>query len=823
MASPQWTRAKRLLSALIEADPDDPTAWLREHVDDPGLRSEVLSLWAARTEGFLKQGSLSDWLGGASVEPLSASDGPETGMRIGDFRLVEEIGLGGMSVVYRAERIGADFEQTVAVKLLQRRLHTENAEQRVRAERQMLARLDHPGIADLLDGGVTDGGRPYLVMEYVDGTPITEYANRHGLNLSARLGLLSQVLDAVQGAHRQLIVHRDLKPSNVLVTEVDGGPHVTLLDFGIAKLLDDSLPVTRPRTRTGQSLMTPSYAAPEQVTGADITAATDVYQIGVLAYELLTGCRPLDAADKRPSVVEQIITENDPTPPSKLVEIDALSAESLRGDLDRILLKALRKDPDRRYRSVEAVAADLNRYREGHPIEARPATLPYRTKKFVRRNRTGVGVTALITILVAGFFGVLVWQQQKTAEQRDRAQREAETAEQVSTYLTTLFERADPHLSRGDTVTARELLREGMNRIDELDGQPLVQAQLLYVLGRTRRRIGLYDSTRALLHRALEIRRRKLGRAHPKTAEVLKELALWTRDAEGDYAIAESLFTEELAVRRATQGPRHEDVAEALKNLVYVQRHQDKLDEARASIQKALSIQRATYGDEHMAIAESLYNLAAILLDQGRYEKAEQIQRKSLALCQKRTEGPHPGTAANLNNLGILLDEQGEYRRAEEMYRRALSMKRSLYDTPHPEVAATLSNLAQTLQDQGVHDEAESHIRRALRMNRSLYGPSHPDIAADLTVLGELLHEQHRFAAADSAYRAARTMLHDEGRATTSAMATTQTEHAQLLRAQERYAEAAAAFKKALALEREIEGPDHADVRNLQSALADLY
>lgn len=825
MTSDSWTRAKRLLSALLEADPEDPEAWLKAHTDDPELRSEVRSLFSARTDGFLEESALSDWLGDVSVETISPlpSPPPDKGKTIGDYRLIEEIGLGGMSVVYRAERIGADFEQTVAVKLLQRRLHTDDADQRFRAERQLLARLDHPHIAALVDGGVTEGGRPYLVMEFVDGTPITTYAHENELDLPARLDLLSQVLDAVQAAHRQLVVHRDLKPSNVMVTELDGRPHVKLLDFGIAKLLDESAPVTRPLTRTGHALLTPSYAAPEQIVGDDITTATDVYQVAVLAYELMTGHRPLEVADERPSAVERILTEEDPVPPSERTEGSLLSPESIRGDLDRIILKALRKDPERRYRSMEALIADLDRYRSGQPITARPATLSYRAKKFLDRNRTGVGVAAFLTLLVAGFIGVLVWQQQKTAQQRDRARREAKTAEQVSTYLTTLFERADPHLSQGDTVTARELLREGMNRIDNLDGQPLVQAELLYVLGRTRRRIGLYDSTRALLHRALEIRRQELGQQHPKTAELLKELALWTRDAEGDYAEAESLFTKEISIRRATQGPRHESVAEALKNLVYLQRHQEKLEEARASIQKALSIQRAKHGNEHMSVAESLYNLAAILLDENRYEKAEQIQRKSLALCQKLTEGPHPGTAANLNNLAILLDKQGEYEEAAEMYRRALSMKQALYDPPHPEVATTLSNLAQALQEQGAYKEAEESVRRALRMKRALYGPSHPKIAADLVILGEVLFKQNHFAPADSTYTAARTMLRDEGRATTSTMVTARTEHAQLHWHRRRYSAAADALKKALSLERRLEGPDHAHVRGLQSELADLY
>ena len=826
MSSNRWIRAKRLLSALLDADPEDPRDWLQQHANDPTVRSEVWSLFVARTEGFLEESALSDWVDDISVEtvaPSTSVDVPESGMTIGNYRLLTEVGLGGMSVVYRAERVGADFEQTVAVKLLQQRLHADDVHQRFRAERQLLARLDHPHIAALVDGGVTDGGRPYLVMEYVDGTPITAYADENEFDLQERLNLLSQVLDAVQSAHRQLVVHRDLKPSNVLVTEVDGRPHAKLLDFGIAKLLDDSVPVTRPRTRTGRTLLTPSYAAPEQLTGGDVTTATDVYQFGVLAYELLAGRRPFDLDGKSPTQIETLITETDVPHPSDRSRSPFVSPRALRGDLDRILLKALRKEPERRYRSVEAVKADLERYRTGQPIEARPATLGYRATKFVRRNRMEVAAAATLVMLVAAFIGVLLWQQRQTAQQRDRARREAQAAEQVSTYLTSLFEKADPHLTQGDTVTARELLRQGINRIDELEDQPLVQAELMYVLGRTRRRIGLYDSTRHLLERALHIRRQEHGRTHPSVAEVLRELALFERDADGHYAEAESLLTAGISINRQLTDPNREHIANGLMNLVYVQRKQGKLEEAERSVRKALSIQRDLHGEEHMSVAESLYNLAAILRDQERYAKAEQIQRKSLRLCRSLTDGPHPGTAANLNNLALVLDNQGEYAAAKNAYQEALAMKRDLYGTPHKEVATTLSNLAQVLLEQEKYERAEGYQRRALRMRRSLFGQTHPDIAVSFTILGDILENQNELAAADSAFRAARDILRTAGQEHGPTAVAVLKQHGRLLHDREQYADAVSAFEKALRLQRKIHGRGDPQVKELRSELALIY
>jgi len=812
-----WPRAKQILNDLLEAAPDDPDAWLEERCEGESvLRNEVERLLRAYDEGVLSEGDEgTDWIDDPVLET-----GGLRGRRVGPYRLEEEIGLGGMSVVYRAERADGAFEQTVAVKLLQRRLHADGAEQRFRAERQVLASLDHPNIAGLIDGGVTDGGRSYLVMEYVEGVPLTEYARAHDLRLGARLDLLDHVVEAVQAAHRQLVVHRDLKPGNVLVADGEEGPSVTLLDFGIAKLLDETLPVDRPRTHTGLRPMTPSYAAPEQVRGEKVTTATDVYQLGALAYELLSGARPYALSDPSPSDLEEAVLETSPPPASTRTGDGGCSPEALRGDLDVILKKALRKEPDRRYASAEAFGADLRRHRRGEPVEAQSTTLGYRTRKFVqRRSRAVVGTLAVLVVLI----GSGLYHTWRLSAERNQAQREAEKAEQVSQFLAGLFREADPSRATGDTITARDLLRKGTEQIGDLEDQPAVQAELMHVIGSTRRSLALYDTTRTLLEKALETRRELHGARHPDVAETLNQLALVERDQNGAHAVAESLLTRAVSIRRSTRPTDTTALARSLKNLVYVRRRQGKGEAAEEAVREALSLQRAVYGDEHIDVAESLFNLAAVLRDQGHYQEAERVQRRSLALARTLTDGPHPGVATNLSNLALTLKEQDKHEAAEDMYRRALDQNRKLYDSAHPGIANTLNNLHVVLKEQGRSEAAESYLRRALRMQRDLYDEPHPRIANSLANLGTFLRDREQYPEANSAYRAARLMLEDVGQAQSPSMASMLENHGELFARREQYAKAESAYRRALDLEQTHHEPGHPERTTLREALVRLY
>ena len=818
MASSQWSRATSLLNALLEADPSDPDAWLDDRCgDDMALREEVRSLWRAYEEGPLSGDMCgANWLGASGAVPASVTDPPasvfEAGARIGAYRVTDEIGVGGMGVVYRAERDDGDYDQTVAIKLLQRRLHADDADARFRAERQVLASLDHPNIARLLDGGVTEGGRPYLVMEHVDGVPITEYAEANALDLDGRLDLFLQVADAVQAAHGSLVVHRDLKPSNVLVTETDAGPQVKLLDFGIAKLLDDSLPVTRPVTRTGRHLITPSYAAPEQVRREEITVATDVYQLGVLAYELLTGSRPFDTQDKRLTEIERLVVETEPARPSQETTAEAMPPRALRGDLDTIILQALRKEPGQRYRSVEALAADLRRHRRREPIHARIPTLAYRAQKFVQRHRWGVSTTVGIVLLMMGALVAVL-------HERNQAQQEAQKAEQVSAFLVDLFEASDPNESPSDTLTARTLLRRGRDRVRALDDEPAVQAEMMHVLGQTNRRLARYEAADTLLQQALNLRASVHGDVHPATLESLSALALLRRD-RGHYPAADTLLRKVVRVRRTLRGDTHPSVIEALMYRGFVQRRRGHLPEAARSLREALDAKRTRASGPDLLTAELLFNRAAVLREQGRHAEALPLQRRSLDLVRQRTDGPHPGVVANLGNLALLRKEQSDYAAADSLYRAAIEQATALYGPEHPQVALWTGNLGAVHLNQFRYALADSLFRRALAIDRAVHEMPHPDAALHLDNLADTHSEAGRYAAADSTYQAALHMLRQVHDPPHPRVANTLRDHGQLLMRAGRLDSAAATLERSVAMYRKTRPADYPDLEIARLRLA---
>ena len=799
MISDRWPRAKRLLNALLEAEPNDPDAWLDERCDDPALRAEVKSLFSAQEGTFLEGESPREWLGGPSGEPDEHGPAtpvvrPKTGTQIGAYRLVEEIGLGGMSVVYRAERVGADFEQTVAVKLLQRRLLADDAEQRFRAERQVLASLDHPNIAQLIDGGVAEGGRPYLVMELVEGTPITAYADAHDLNLEARLDLLEQVFDAVKAAHRQLVVHRDLKPANVLVTESEDGPQprttsslsvgaqVKLLDFGIAKLLDDALPVTRPETRTGHHLMTPSYAAPEQVTGADVTTGTDVYQLGVLAYELLAGRRPFDVEDKSATEIERLITEVDPLRPSERARGGPVSPGALQGDLDQILLTALRKEPERRYGSVEAMEADLERHRSGQPVEARPATLGYRARKFAGRHRWGVGVGIAFLIVIAVSGTVFVRQRMVAERQRDRAQAEAEKSEAVSSFLVGLFRSTSPTASRGDTLTAGELLKRGTRRIDDqLQDQPAVQARVRAAVGRVHLQLGRLNQAHSVLRNALEQQQALHGEAHPDVARIQHQLGLAYRNM-GRYEKAANYF------------------------------------------RSALNTRRALYDEPHPDMAASLNQLATVVHEGGAYMAADSLYdewlRMHRALDGTRPEAADPQTAHALRRMGMWETLNGNHEEGENYLREAAALFRACCGSDHPGLARVQWDLAGASIYQHEFKAAERFARKALPTYRQMYGPKNVRTAGVMRTLANSLSKQKRYGAAEKLYRqvlAIDLRTQDEEKVTTARL---RSSLADVLHATGALAEAQMHYEKALTVLQRKRGADDVMTLGVQRKMA---
>jgi serine/threonine-protein kinase len=673
MTPERWRQLEEVFHAVAECAPGERPALLdRACAGDPQLRREVESLLAQEGHPFIAT------LISEATESLAATQRHDLiGERIGAYRVISLIGEGGMGTVFRAVRDDDQYLKQVAIKLVKPGMDTAFVLNRFRYERQILANLEHPYIARLLEGGTTEDGLPYFVMEYVEGRPITRYSAEAKLSLPQRLTLFRAVCEAVAYAHQNLVIHRDLKPSNILVTP-EGVPK--LLDFGIAKLLaPELLSETTERTLTAMRLMTPDYASPEQVRGEPVTTATDVYSLGVVLYELLTGRRPYQFENFSASEIERVICQTEPEKPSAVAHGAAAKLRwQLAGDLDNIVLMALRKEPERRYRSVEQFSEDIRRHLAGLPVLAREDRLGYRISKFVQRHKVGVSFAVALLVLLVAFAITMAIQATRIARERDRANQKAATAEEVTRSLVGLFEIADPSEAKGSVITTREILDKGAERIvRELHDQPEVQARLMDTIGRLYGNLGLYDKAATLLEQALEIRQRTLGQEHLEVAESLTNLGVVLKD-KGDLEAAEPMLRRALAIRQKLLGEAHLAVALSLNDLGLVLRDKGKPDEAEQLHREALAMRRKLGGEEHPDVAQSLNNLALVLRDKGQGDEAEPLYRKALALRRKLFGEEHPDVAISLNNLAGLLFGRGRYDEAEQLFRDALAVRRKI-------------------------------------------------------------------------------------------------------------------------------------------------
>jgi len=796
----QWERVERVLDVALESDPTQWSAIVEQACGgDADLRRQVESLLSrySTARSFLSAPALEAAPALAAEARDEGNEESFEGRRIGAYRIVRQIGRGGMSRVFLAERADGEFEQQVAIKLLRPGLDSDIDRGRFRAERQILAALNHPNIARLLDGGITTDGIPYLVLEHIEGQPIDKYCNERGLTIPQRIELFLSVIEATQHAHRSLIVHRDLKPSNILVTS-DGV--VKLLDFGLAKLLDPGpLHVADLTTHTGHRWMTPEYAAPEQIRGESVTTVTDVYQLGAVLYELLTGALPFGRRGSSLHDLEASVLRADPALPSLAVrgEGGPASRKLLRGDLDAIVMKALRKEPERRYASATALLEDLQRYRDRRPVHARPDSRRYRARKFVTRHPAVVSVTALL-ILVFTAAGI------RERALRARAEVESRKARAVEDYLVSVFDVADPFAPpdvRTGDVTARAILDRGAARLDSALGQQAdVQAELRNVLGRVYVNLGLFEKAAPVLKRALDQRRaiygprdtlvaeamdqyaealarqdrfdeaeplyrealaqrrQLLGNEHPATAESIDHLANLLQE-RGDYAGAERLFREGLALQRAMHGDSDLTVAYSLNNLGLLLWWKSAYDDAIPLYRQALAIRVKRLGENHPLTAQTVHNLAQAEYMKGQYVEAESLYRRALAIKRKTLGNAHPSVTVNLNNLGrLLLLNMNRPAEAESLFREALTLDRQIFGENHSYVAASLANLGMALQAKGDFDEAEKVYRQALAVNRSLYGKEHSSIGFDLNNVAGVLAVKGDLPGAIALYRESVTL-----------------------------------------------------------------
>ncbi|MGE3886036.1 MAG: tetratricopeptide repeat protein [Vicinamibacterales bacterium] len=748
---------------------------------------------------------------------------------IGPYRLLEKLGEGGMGEVWLAEQTRPVHRQ-VALKVIKAGMDTARVVARFEAERQALALMSHPSIAQVFDAGATPEGRPYFAMEYVRGEPITDYCQRHRLSVRQRIDLFLEVCDAVQHAHQKGIIHRDLKPSNVLVTVRDDHPVPKVIDFGVAKATTQPLTERTMYTERGVLIGTLEYMSPEQaeMSGLDVDTRTDVYALGVILYELLTGALPFEPRELRKKPLDEIrrtIREVDPPRPSTRVTTSlgatttagapappvVVHAHQLRGDLDWIILRALEKDRTRRYGSASDLAADLRRHLLNLPVLACPPSLTYRLGKFVRRHRVAVSAAAILAVMVVGFAIMMALQARQIARERDRAQTAQATAEQVTAFLVRMFEASDPSESRGDTVTARQLLETGVARVGELNGQPEVQARLLDLMGRVYQSLGKYDEAQPLLERSLEVRRDALGAEHPSVAETLSHIGELS-SLRGRYDEAEAQLRDALARHERTVSRESAEAATDLHLLGAVLVDKGDIPQGRQLIEEALEIRRRVLPPGHLDLAESYAGLAYAASRGGDYEQMERWHRESLTLLRQALGERHPRVALALNNLAAAVDERGRYEEAEALHREALAMRRQLFGEEHPAVATSLNNLGNVLMSQGKFADAEALYRQAVDLRKRLLGVGHPSTGTSLNNLGVLLYRAGKPAEAVPVMQEARVSAISRLPEDHPLVLTIDGSIATMIAALGRDAEAEPLFQRTLATRIKAQGDDHPDV-----------
>ncbi len=711
--------------------------------DDPELRHEVESLLTAdeRAGAFLDRPILQ-----------TLAPPPAAGSRIGPYQLQRVLGEGGMSVVFLAVRCDDEYRQRVALKIVGHGPATGGRLRRFRAERQILARLEHPNIARLLDGGTTAEGLPYFVMELVDGEPIDRYCDRHRLRVADRVRLFRDVCAAVHFAHRNLVVHRDLKPSNILIT-AEGD--VKLLDFGIAKLLaPEPGDLDLHPTDTGLRAMTPEFASPEQLLGQPVTTASDVYTLGVVLYQLLTGHLPHRVEGRSPSRQIRAVLAAEAPRPSAAVGLDGAGSETdsteaagargvtpgalarlLRLDLDFVVQATMRLEPERRYASVAQLDEDLDRYLSGLPVRARRGKLLYLARKLLRRHRVAAAAAAGFLAAVLAFAGALHRQADQAAAERDRA-------EEAIRFVEQMLSAGDPATGPGEAATLRDALERGLQQLTELQGHPLLRARLEHFLGSTFLNLGESETAAELLRAALDTRRLQLDE-HPDVVATLVELGYAHIDG-GQYEQATALLTEARDLSARLFAHPHAQIADSLVALGWALELNGDFAAAEQQQRAALEMRLALFGDNDPAVADSLRALGGVRWQRGDDRDGESYYRRALTILEQTLGSEHPEVASVLNDLGVLLQERGDLHEAEPLLRRSIEVKRLRLGDHHPMVLNTRGTLAVVLRRKGELEAAETMARQVLAARIAALGEGHPAVVQSLLAVANILTERER-------------------------------------------------------------------------------
>jgi len=736
MDSTRWEKIQALFHSATELPQSERGAFVRASCGDQDLIADVLGMLQEDAQGT----SLLDHdLAHVAQHVLDELPTSLPTKEFGPYRIKELLGEGGMGVVYLAER--PDLGTLVAIKILRDAWLSPARRERFTSEQRTLAQLNHPSIARLYDADTLADGTPWFVMEYVEGLPITEYCRQHKCTVEELLRMLRLVCEAVQYAHQHAVIHRDLKPSNIFV-KADGS--VRLLDFGIAKQLE-TLESGVEQTQTGLRLMTPAYAAPEQVRGDRLGVHTDVYSLGMVLYELLAGRLPFDLSKRTPAEVETMIVEAEPGKPSDVAG-GRVAGERFPGisktswaDLDVLCLTAMHKDPERRYRSVEALIRDIDHYLKREPLEARPDSMRYRVGKFVRRNQRSVAVSALVITVIVGlviFFTV------RLARARNAALAEAARTERVQRFMMNLFQGGDESVGPSGDLRVITMVDRGVREAQALNTEPKVQAELYQTLGSIYNQLGKLDQADQLLSLSLERRKALFGPDAPEVAESMVTLGLLRGD-QAQYEDEEKLVRQGLDIDKRRLPPTHPALGKATYALGRALDQRGQYDQAIPVLEEAVRIQSAP-GANTADLIVSLGELANSQFYLGHYDTSESLNQRALTMDRQLYGDRHPNVAEDMVNLGAIQYERGNYKEAERYDRQALDIIRSFFGSDHPETASLMTSLGRALVAQDRLGEASDMLQQALGVEERVYGKVHPRVASTLSDLGKIAQRQGR-------------------------------------------------------------------------------